>query len=137
MSASNPSEDLEIDLSNYRFVQLDVFTREPFAGNPLAVFPQAEGLTDEQMMKIAREMNLSETVFVLKGNSNQQSAISKQPAESESPAESTAPMVLRRLRMKSAARQPSTKQRISACTMWGLKSKGVGSVSCLYISLPF
>jgi len=53
-------------MSNYRFIQLDVFTREPFAGNPLAVFPEAEGLTDEQMLKIAREMNLSETVFVLK-----------------------------------------------------------------------
>ena len=53
-------------MSNYRFIQLDVFTQEPFAGNPLAVFPEAEGLTDEQMMKIAREMNLSETVFVLK-----------------------------------------------------------------------
>jgi trans-2,3-dihydro-3-hydroxyanthranilate isomerase len=52
-------------VSNYRFIQLDVFTGEPFAGNPLAVFPEAEGLTDEQMMKIAREMNLSETVFVL------------------------------------------------------------------------
>jgi trans-2,3-dihydro-3-hydroxyanthranilate isomerase len=52
-------------MSKYRFIQLDVFTEEPFAGNPLAVFPEAEGLTDEQMMKIAREMNLSETVFVL------------------------------------------------------------------------
>jgi trans-2,3-dihydro-3-hydroxyanthranilate isomerase len=50
---------------NYRFVQLDVFTDQAFAGNPLAVFPEAEGLTDEQMLKIAREMNLSETVFVL------------------------------------------------------------------------
>lgn len=52
-------------MPNYRFIQLDVFTSEAFAGNPLAVFPEAEGLTDEQMMKIAREMNLSETVFVL------------------------------------------------------------------------
>ncbi len=52
-------------MATYRFTQLDVFTQEPFAGNPLAVFPEAEGLTDEQMMKIAREMNLSETVFVL------------------------------------------------------------------------
>jgi trans-2,3-dihydro-3-hydroxyanthranilate isomerase len=52
-------------MNNYRFIQLDVFTQEPFAGNPLAVFPEAEGLTDEEMMKIAREMNLSETVFVL------------------------------------------------------------------------
>jgi trans-2,3-dihydro-3-hydroxyanthranilate isomerase len=49
----------------YRFIQLDVFTDQPFAGNPLAVFPEAEGLTDERMQQIAREMNLSETVFVL------------------------------------------------------------------------
>lgn len=49
---------------NYRFVQLDVFTDQPFCGNPLAVFPEAEGLSDEQMQQIAREMNLSETVFV-------------------------------------------------------------------------
>ena len=50
----------------YRFLQFDVFTDRKFCGNPLAVFPEAEGITDEQMMKIAREMNLSETVFVLK-----------------------------------------------------------------------
>jgi trans-2,3-dihydro-3-hydroxyanthranilate isomerase len=49
----------------YRFVQLDVFTDTAFAGNPLAVFPEAEGISDQQMMQIAREMNLSETVFVL------------------------------------------------------------------------
>lgn len=48
----------------YHYVQLDVFTDLPFCGNPLAVFPDAEGLTDEQMRQIAREMNLSETVFV-------------------------------------------------------------------------
>jgi trans-2,3-dihydro-3-hydroxyanthranilate isomerase len=52
-------------MSKYRFIQLDVFTTEPFAGNALAVLPEAVGLTDEEMMKIAREMNLSETVFVL------------------------------------------------------------------------
>jgi hypothetical protein len=55
----------ENHMETYRFTQLDVFTQEPFAGNPLAVFPEAEGLSDEVMMKIAREMNLSETVFVL------------------------------------------------------------------------
>jgi trans-2,3-dihydro-3-hydroxyanthranilate isomerase len=71
-------------MGTYRFIQLDVFTREPFAGNPLAVFPEAEGLTDEEMLKIAREMNLSETVFVLKPDSNQQTANSKQQAESDS-----------------------------------------------------
>ena len=52
-------------MSSYKFVQLDVFTDQAFAGNPLAVFPEAEGLTDERMQQIAREMNLSETVFVL------------------------------------------------------------------------
>jgi trans-2,3-dihydro-3-hydroxyanthranilate isomerase len=49
----------------YRFFQLDVFTDKAFFGNPLAVFPEAEGITDEEMQKIALEMNLSETVFVL------------------------------------------------------------------------
>jgi trans-2,3-dihydro-3-hydroxyanthranilate isomerase len=49
----------------YQFIQLDVFTDQPFCGNPLAVFPEAEGITDERMQQIAREMNLSETVFVL------------------------------------------------------------------------
>ena len=52
-------------MSTYNLIQLDVFTDRAFCGNPLAVFPQAEGLTDEQMQQIAREMNLSETVFVL------------------------------------------------------------------------
>jgi trans-2,3-dihydro-3-hydroxyanthranilate isomerase len=52
-------------MPKYNFVQLDVFTDRAFAGNPLAVFPEAEGIGDEQMQQIAREMNLSETVFVL------------------------------------------------------------------------
>src|SRR6267378_3014194 len=58
-------------VAQYRFVQLDVFTDQPFAGNPLAVFPSAEGLEDEAMLKIAREMNLSETVFVLPARDEQ------------------------------------------------------------------
>src|SRR5262249_53634358 len=49
----------------YEFVQLDVFTRAPLTGNPLAVFPDARGLTDHQMQALAREMNLSETTFIL------------------------------------------------------------------------
>ena len=53
-------------MPEYRFVQYDVFTDRAFCGNPLAVFPEAEGISDERMMQIAREMNLSETVFVLK-----------------------------------------------------------------------
>jgi trans-2,3-dihydro-3-hydroxyanthranilate isomerase len=52
-------------LLTYNFIQLDVFTDQAFTGNPLAVFPEAAGLTDERMQQIAREMNLSETVFVL------------------------------------------------------------------------
>src|SRR5687768_4184155 len=52
-------------MTQHRFLQLDVFTDEAFTGNPLAVFPEAEGISDELMLKIAREMNLSETVFVL------------------------------------------------------------------------
>ncbi len=52
-------------MPKYNFIQLDVFTDRAFAGNPLAVFPEAEGISDEQMQQIAREMNLSETVFVL------------------------------------------------------------------------
>lgn len=47
-----------------KFYQADVFTAQPFGGNPVAVFPEAQGLTDDQLQQIAREMNLSETVFV-------------------------------------------------------------------------
>ena len=50
---------------SYEFVQLDVFTRTPLTGNPLAVFTDARGLTDKEMQALAREMNLSETTFVL------------------------------------------------------------------------
>lgn len=46
------------------YVLLDVFTDRPFGGNPLAVFPHAEGLSSVVMQAIARELNLSETSFV-------------------------------------------------------------------------
>jgi trans-2,3-dihydro-3-hydroxyanthranilate isomerase len=52
-------------MAQYEFATLDVFAYERFGGNPLAVFPNARGLTDEQMQKIAREINYSETTFVL------------------------------------------------------------------------
>ena len=71
-------------MTTYRFLQLDVFTDHAFSGNPLAVFPEAAGLSDEIMLKIAREMNLSETVFVL---------------------ESENPEVLRRLRIFTPTRE--------------------------------
>jgi trans-2,3-dihydro-3-hydroxyanthranilate isomerase len=50
----------------HRYYTLDVFTASRFAGNPLAVFTDGDGLSDDQMQAIAREMNLSETVFVQK-----------------------------------------------------------------------
>ncbi|HSE31554.1 MAG TPA: PhzF family phenazine biosynthesis protein [Pyrinomonadaceae bacterium] len=77
-------------MSSHAFIQLDVFTDQPFCGNPLAVFPEGEGISDEDMMKIAREMNLSETVFVLPPN----------PKTSED-----GPDVLRRLRIYTPARE--------------------------------
>lgn len=52
----------------FPFVQLDVFTSRPFEGNSLAVFPDARGLDDQMMQTLAREMNLSETTFVLPRN---------------------------------------------------------------------
>jgi len=50
----------------HRFYTLDVFTTTRFQGNPLAVITDGDGLSDDQMLAIAREMNLSETVFVQK-----------------------------------------------------------------------
>ena len=47
-----------------RFVTLDVFTEQRFAGNPLAVVLEPDGLETATMQTIAREFNLSETVFV-------------------------------------------------------------------------
>jgi trans-2,3-dihydro-3-hydroxyanthranilate isomerase len=53
------------NMKSYSYRLLDVFTNVPFGGNPLAVFTDARGLTDPQMQGIARELNLSETTFVL------------------------------------------------------------------------
>lgn len=52
------------DDRRWSYVHIDVFARRPLEGNPLAVFPDARGLTDDAMQAIAREMNLSETTFV-------------------------------------------------------------------------
>ncbi|MEU9273052.1 PhzF family phenazine biosynthesis protein [Streptomyces sp. NPDC048251] len=48
----------------HTYVVVDAFAREPLTGNPVAVFFGADDLTAEQMQRIAREMNLSETTFV-------------------------------------------------------------------------
>ena len=49
----------------YPYVIVDVFTDTPLEGNPLAVFTDGGGIASPRMQRIAREMNLSETVFVL------------------------------------------------------------------------
>ncbi|MFC0673764.1 PhzF family phenazine biosynthesis protein [Brachybacterium hainanense] len=52
-------------MSQRRFTQLDVFSDQPFGGNPLAVIHDAQGLSDAQMQAIASWTNLSETTFLL------------------------------------------------------------------------
>ncbi len=49
----------------YRYLHCDVFTDAVFGGNPLAVLPDARGLSEAQMQRVAREFNFSETSFVL------------------------------------------------------------------------
>jgi len=52
-------------MKTYRIKIVDAFTKKPFAGNPAGVVLDANGLTDTQMQLIARELNLSETAFIL------------------------------------------------------------------------
>jgi trans-2,3-dihydro-3-hydroxyanthranilate isomerase len=52
-------------MPSYSFVTVDVFTDRRFGGNPLAVFPDASGLSDGEMQSLAAEFNLSETTFVV------------------------------------------------------------------------
>lgn len=54
----------------YRIYQVNSFTKELFRGNPAGVVPNADGLTDEQMQNIARELNNSETAFIFKPSDN-------------------------------------------------------------------
>lgn len=57
-------------MKTYRIYQVDSFTKEKFHGNPAGVVPNADGLTEEQMQRIARELNNSETAFIFKSNSS-------------------------------------------------------------------
>ena len=52
----------------YRVYQVDSFTREQFTGNPAGVVTNGEGLSDSMMLKIARELNNSETAFLFPGS---------------------------------------------------------------------
>ncbi|MBE2895130.1 PhzF family phenazine biosynthesis protein [Spirabiliibacterium falconis] len=60
-------------MQTYAYVIVNVFAESHFGGNPLAVFPEADGLSQETMELIARQFNLSETVFVQQAQ--QQSAV--------------------------------------------------------------
>ena len=57
-------------MRKYRVFQVDAFTKVPFKGNPAGVVPEADGLTDEKMQKIARELNNSETSFLFTPDDN-------------------------------------------------------------------
>ena len=66
MTAIGPPPASAVAVPRHRpFLQVDVFTDEPFFGNPVGVVLDAQGLDDEQMQAIARWANLSETTFVL------------------------------------------------------------------------
>jgi trans-2,3-dihydro-3-hydroxyanthranilate isomerase len=68
MAASGNSAALQPSAFRLSMVQVDVFTDRPLTGNSLAVFLDGRGLGTEQMQALAREMNLSETTFVLPGD---------------------------------------------------------------------
>jgi trans-2,3-dihydro-3-hydroxyanthranilate isomerase len=55
-------------MRKYTIKQVDAFTTKMFGGNPAAVVPSAKGLSDQEMLLIAKEMNLSETAFILPSN---------------------------------------------------------------------
>jgi phenazine biosynthesis protein PhzF family len=52
-------------MKNYRIYQVDAFTKTSLTGNPAGVVTNAAGLTDQQMQQLARELNNSETAFIL------------------------------------------------------------------------
>ncbi len=60
-----PEADHPVMSERYRYLHLDVFTREKFGGNQLAVFTDARGLSGTVMQAVTREMNFSESTFIL------------------------------------------------------------------------
>lgn len=56
-------------MKKYRIYQVDSFTKEKLTGNPAGVVTNADGLTEKQMQQIARELNNSETAFILTSDS--------------------------------------------------------------------
>ena len=63
--ARSQDGERQVAMKIFDFETLDVFTNQPYGGNPLAVFTDAAGLSDEEMQALAAEMNYSETTFVL------------------------------------------------------------------------
>src|SRR5271156_2683897 len=64
LTSANRAMAQKMGAKAFDFVQVDVFTSNPLEGNPLCVFPQAQSLSDDQMMAITRELNHSETTFI-------------------------------------------------------------------------
>jgi PhzF family phenazine biosynthesis protein len=58
-------------MRNFNLYQIDSFTKEKFTGNPAGVITNADSLTEIEMQKIARELNNSETAFILSSNSSE------------------------------------------------------------------
>ena len=108
-------------MQSHRFIQLDVFTENAFTGNPLAVFPEAEGITDERMLQIAREMNLSETVFVLPPSEEGKA----EPPRTAADEIGSKPSVLRRLRIFTPTRELPFAGHPIVGTWNGLAREGV------------
>jgi trans-2,3-dihydro-3-hydroxyanthranilate isomerase len=65
LAGAQESEGPVKKVRSYALATVDVFTDSRFGGNPLAVFTDGRGLSDSEMQALAREMNLSETTFVL------------------------------------------------------------------------
>jgi trans-2,3-dihydro-3-hydroxyanthranilate isomerase len=65
LTGSAMQAELFTDCRPFEYAQVDVFTESPLAGNMLAIFTDARGLSTEQMQALARETNLAETSFIL------------------------------------------------------------------------
>lgn len=61
-------------MRTYNLYQVDSFTKEKFKGNPAGVISNADGLTESEMQKIARELNNSETAFIFSSNNKEYDA---------------------------------------------------------------
>ena len=61
-----------VDMNKHTFYIVDVFAEEKYAGNQLAVFKDVQDLSDSEMQRIAKEMNYSETTFILSDEEKQE-----------------------------------------------------------------